>query len=114
MLPVHVHADDATAKVKYGEPNGKTEAWHILWAVVLTNLGDSVLLETKGVTESVAHAETVLLPAACARVELAPDRDLLLTCLPRTAFHFARVIPIECEADPCQFCMLGYNGPTLS
>ncbi len=32
MLPVHLHADDETAKRKYGEPNGKTEAWHILWA----------------------------------------------------------------------------------
>jgi mannose-6-phosphate isomerase len=31
MLPVHLHADDATAKRVYGEPNGKTEAWHILW-----------------------------------------------------------------------------------
>lgn len=31
-LPVHLHADDATARRKYGEPNGKTEAWHILWA----------------------------------------------------------------------------------
>jgi mannose-6-phosphate isomerase len=33
MLPVHLHADDATARRKYAEPNGKTEAWHILWAV---------------------------------------------------------------------------------
>ncbi|HEY8447957.1 MAG TPA: hypothetical protein VIL01_12700 [Thermomicrobiales bacterium] len=31
-LPVHLHADDATAARVYGEPNGKTEAWHILWA----------------------------------------------------------------------------------
>ncbi|MBA2277477.1 MAG: mannose-6-phosphate isomerase [Chloroflexia bacterium] len=31
LLPVHLHADDATAKAVYGEPNGKTEAWHILW-----------------------------------------------------------------------------------
>ena len=31
-LPVHLHADDATARRKYGEPNGKTEAWHVLWA----------------------------------------------------------------------------------
>ena len=31
MLPVHLHADDETAKRVYGEPNGKTEAWHILW-----------------------------------------------------------------------------------
>ena len=30
MLPVHLHADDATARRKYGEPNGKDEAWHIL------------------------------------------------------------------------------------
>lgn len=32
MLPVHVHASDRTAREKYGEPNGKTEAWHIIWA----------------------------------------------------------------------------------
>lgn len=32
MLPVHLHADDETARDKHGEPHGKTEAWHILWA----------------------------------------------------------------------------------
>jgi mannose-6-phosphate isomerase len=32
MLPVHLHADDETAAVVYAEPNGKSEAWHILWA----------------------------------------------------------------------------------
>jgi mannose-6-phosphate isomerase len=32
MLPIHLHADDDVARRKYGEPNGKTEAWHILWA----------------------------------------------------------------------------------
>lgn len=32
MLPVHLHADDATAAEVYTEPNGKSEAWHILWA----------------------------------------------------------------------------------
>jgi mannose-6-phosphate isomerase len=31
MLPVHLHADDETAARVYGESNGKTEAWHILW-----------------------------------------------------------------------------------
>ncbi|HEX2863352.1 MAG TPA: class I mannose-6-phosphate isomerase, partial [Deinococcales bacterium] len=31
-LPVHLHGDNATAARKYGEPNGKSEAWHILWA----------------------------------------------------------------------------------
>jgi len=31
-LPVHVHPDDAVAASRYGEPNGKDEAWHILWA----------------------------------------------------------------------------------
>jgi mannose-6-phosphate isomerase len=31
MLPVHLHADDETAARLHGEPNGKTEAWHILW-----------------------------------------------------------------------------------
>lgn len=29
-LPVHLHADDATARRLEGEPHGKTEAWHIL------------------------------------------------------------------------------------
>ena len=32
-LPVHVHADDAAARELEGQPNGKTEAWHILDAV---------------------------------------------------------------------------------
>src|SRR5918993_738638 len=32
LLPIHLHADDETARRKHGEPNGKTEAWHILWA----------------------------------------------------------------------------------
>ena len=32
MLPVHLHADDETARLLYNAPNGKTEAWHILWA----------------------------------------------------------------------------------
>ncbi|WP_051846937.1 type I phosphomannose isomerase catalytic subunit [Streptomyces sp. NRRL F-5053] len=31
-LPVHVHPDDADARALDGEPNGKTEAWHILYA----------------------------------------------------------------------------------
>lgn len=31
-LPIHLHPDDETAQRLYGEPNGKTEAWHILWA----------------------------------------------------------------------------------
>lgn len=30
-LPVHLHADDKVAREKYAAPNGKTEAWHILW-----------------------------------------------------------------------------------
>ena len=32
MLPVHLHPDDETAIEKHGEPHGKSEAWHILWA----------------------------------------------------------------------------------
>jgi mannose-6-phosphate isomerase len=32
MLPVHLHADDEAARRLEGQPNGKTEAWHILWA----------------------------------------------------------------------------------
>ena len=50
MLPVHLHADDETAKEKYGEPNGKTEAWHILWAAE----GATILA---GVKEGVSREE---------------------------------------------------------
>ena len=32
MLPVHLHADDETARRVHSAPNGKSEAWHILWA----------------------------------------------------------------------------------
>jgi mannose-6-phosphate isomerase len=32
MLPVHLHANDEIARQVHKEPNGKTEAWHILWA----------------------------------------------------------------------------------
>ena len=46
-LPVHLHADDETAARLYGEPHGKTEAWHILWAAP----GASILAGVKpGVT----------------------------------------------------------------
>jgi mannose-6-phosphate isomerase len=31
-LPVHLHADNETAQRVHFEPNGKTEAWHILYA----------------------------------------------------------------------------------
>ncbi len=31
MLPVHLHADDETARRLHAAPHGKTEAWHILW-----------------------------------------------------------------------------------
>ena len=31
-LPVHVHPDAANAAARYAEPNGKDEAWHVLWA----------------------------------------------------------------------------------
>ena len=32
MLPVHLHPDDETALALPAEPNGKTEAWHIIYA----------------------------------------------------------------------------------
>jgi mannose-6-phosphate isomerase len=32
MLPVHLHADDETARRLFGAPHGKSEAWYILWA----------------------------------------------------------------------------------
>jgi mannose-6-phosphate isomerase len=31
-LPIHLHPDDASARERYGQANGKNEAWHILWA----------------------------------------------------------------------------------
>jgi mannose-6-phosphate isomerase len=43
-LPVHLHADDETAARLHQEPNGKTEAWHILWAAP----GATVLAGLKG------------------------------------------------------------------
>jgi mannose-6-phosphate isomerase len=46
MLPVHLHADDAAAQALEGQPNGKTEAWHILdagvGATALVGLKDGV------------------------------------------------------------------------
>lgn len=48
-LPVHLHADDATAQAKEGQVNGKTEAWHILdaapGATALCGLKDGVTKE---------------------------------------------------------------------
>lgn len=44
MLPVHLHADDETADRVHHEPNGKTEAWHIIWAAP----GATVLAGLKG------------------------------------------------------------------
>ncbi|WP_312046616.1 class I mannose-6-phosphate isomerase [Erwinia sp.] len=32
MLPVHLHANDEAAQHLEQQPNGKSEAWHILWA----------------------------------------------------------------------------------
>ncbi len=49
-LPVHLHPDDETARRKHGEPHGKTEAWHILWAA-----GDATILA--GVREDAGHDE---------------------------------------------------------
>ena len=52
-LPVHLHGSDATARAKYNEPNGKSEAWHILWA----KEGASILAGVKpGVTREELHA----------------------------------------------------------
>ena len=50
MLPVHLHADDETAQRKHGEPHGKTEAWHIVWAAE----GATILA---GVKEGLDHDE---------------------------------------------------------
>jgi mannose-6-phosphate isomerase len=54
MLPVHLHADDETARRLEGEPHGKTEAWHIL----ATGVGATALVGLKeGVdTTTLRHA----------------------------------------------------------
>lgn len=52
MLPVHLHADDETARRVHGEPHGKTEAWHILWAAP----GASILA---GVKEGATREELI-------------------------------------------------------
>jgi mannose-6-phosphate isomerase len=52
MLPVHLHADDEAASRLHGEPNGKTEAWHILWAAP----GASILA---GVKPGVSREELI-------------------------------------------------------
>jgi mannose-6-phosphate isomerase len=44
MLPVHLHADDETAARVHHAPNGKSEAWHILW----TDEDASILAGLKG------------------------------------------------------------------
>jgi mannose-6-phosphate isomerase len=48
-LPVHLHADDEAARRFEGEPNGKTEAWHILdaapGATALCGVKDGVTRE---------------------------------------------------------------------
>ena len=51
-LPVHVHPDDATARTRYGAPNGKDEAWHVLDAAP----GASVLVGLKPGVDRVALA----------------------------------------------------------
>jgi mannose-6-phosphate isomerase len=52
MLPVHLHPDDETAREKHGEPHGKSEAWHILWAAA-----DATILA--GVEKNLSRGELV-------------------------------------------------------
>ena len=59
LLPVHVHPDDTMA-LRYGEPNGKDEAWHVLWA----EEGTSVLVGLRpGLTRPALRE--ALLAGAC-------------------------------------------------
>lgn len=68
MLPVHLHANDALAQQLEQQPNGKTEAWHILWAAP-----DATCL--LGVREGVDNAQ---LKAAL----LAEDYDAVMYRVP--------------------------------
>jgi mannose-6-phosphate isomerase len=56
MLPVHLHADDETARRLEGQPNGKTEAWHVLWAAP----GATCLLGVKPGVEKAALRAALL------------------------------------------------------
>lgn len=51
-LPVHLHPDDETARRLYGALNGKSEAWHILWAAQ----GASILA---GIKPGVSRGELI-------------------------------------------------------
>jgi mannose-6-phosphate isomerase len=31
-LPIQLHPDDLRARERFGQPNGKSEAWHVPWA----------------------------------------------------------------------------------
>ncbi|MFE6194787.1 type I phosphomannose isomerase catalytic subunit [Streptomyces sp. NPDC057838] len=67
-LPVHLHADDDTARRLEGEPHGKTEAWHILDAVP----GATALVGVRpGVDRTTLH-----------RALLAQDFDAVMRRLP--------------------------------
>ncbi|MEG8278898.1 type I phosphomannose isomerase catalytic subunit [Streptomyces sp. AHA2] len=67
-LPVHLHADDATARRLEGEPNGKTEAWHVLDAAP----GATALVGVRpGVDRDTLH-----------RALLAQDFDAVMRRLP--------------------------------
>ena len=68
MLPVHLHADDETAREKHGEPHGKTEAWHILWAAE-----DATILA--GVNEGLGRDEL-------REAFLVRDHDAVMPCHP--------------------------------
>src|SRR5215211_5927504 len=65
MLPVHLHADDETARRKHGEPHGKTEAWHILWAAP-----DATILAgiKEGLTREDLYAATARSPGGRHRI----------------------------------------------
>ena len=57
QLPIHLHPDDSVARQRFGEPNGKNEAWHVIWAepaaVVYVGLKSEV---SRGVFEEAALA----------------------------------------------------------
>jgi mannose-6-phosphate isomerase len=63
-LPVHLHADDETAREKHGESHGKTEAWHILWAAddatILAGVENDLSREELVAAFKVQHYEAVM------------------------------------------------------
>jgi mannose-6-phosphate isomerase len=83
MLPVHLHADDEAAQGLEGEPNGKTEAWHILWAAP----GATALVGLKPGVDRAALREALLRQDWDAAIRRLPVRPGETVYVPGGTLH---------------------------